>query len=294
MNTVLFTSSRPLSRAENLRTVYDAYDGPKVFAQLNWWRKSPEIRNYKVMVTDEIPSEKKETVIFIPHGIEGTKKYGLDQPHGYATREECQMIDYAICQSKETVSLMAYQLGLKEEQVLPLGMPRTDNYVRKCDHMKRVYLYAPTFHTEKYVNWDTLDEMLDDDEIFIVKPHMISGELVSSEYKHIFPASKDEPTEPYLMSCNVLVTDYSSIMLDGLYARIPVVLFTRDRGYLRKHGMYFNYPEGYSSYFASNEEDLIDMLHKAEWKDEDKRTFFCGACDGHSTERVIELIRSVV
>ena len=293
MNTVLFTSQRPLERCENIKALYDAYDGPKEFAQLNWWRAGFDVSPYHLMVTDEIPGMECDRIIFIPHGMEGTKKYGLDQPRPYATERLCHMITYAVCQSEKTVPLMANQLDLPEDKVLPLGMPRTDLYERKEHHDKKLYLYAPTYGAEQPVDWQKIDSMLDDDEVLVVKPHMLSGRIIWDEYKHIYEASNDEPSAPYLMSCNVLITDYSSIMLDGLYARIPTILFTKDKTYTERRGMYYQYPEAYSSYYTDNEETLIEMLRSCKWEDEEKRSFFCGACDGHSRERVIDLIRRV-
>ena len=291
---VVFTSQRPLERAENIKALYDAYNGDKKFVQLNWLRVSPELTSYKVMVTDEIPHEKKGTIIFITHGIEGAKRYGLDQKKPYATPLECRMIDYAICQSEKTVGLMAKQLGIPEERVLALGMPRTDLYEKKGDRDKTVYLFAPTYGSKIDIDWEKLDGMMRDDEVMIVKPHMISNFFIQDRYKHIFPASQEVPTTPYLQSCNALITDYSSIMLDGLCIRVPVVLWTKDKAYFERKGMYYDYPESFSSYTADTEEGLLETLRNAKWVDEDKREFFCGACDGHSRERIVALIRKVL
>ena len=290
---VLFTSQRPLNRCENLKTVYDAYDGPKEFSRMDWWRRHPNIPHYHLMVTDEIPVMHGDKVIFIPHGMEGTKTYGLDQPHRYATPEQCQLINYAICQSTQTVDLMAHQLYLDKSRVLPLGMPRSDPFIRKKEHDKTMYFYAPTFGCDEPVNWTLLDSMLQDDEIMIVKPHMLAGKILDQEYQHIFEASNEEPSTPYLMSCNILITNYSSIMLDGLCARIPTILFSKNSSYLETRGMYYEYPGKYSSYFADNESRLIEMCRNAIWLDEEKRAFFCDACDGHSTERIIKLIKEI-
>ena len=109
----------------------------------------------------------------------------------------------------------------------------------------------------------------------------------------MFEAPSDIPTEPYLTNCDVLATDYSSIMLDGLAAYKPVVLFSKDDNYLKEHGMYFNYPSAYSSRFADSEESFVDELRHARWAMSDKirRDFFCKKCDGKSTERVVEFIK---
>lgn len=309
MYPVLFASQRTLARAENIRTVYRAYDGPKEFIKLDWWRKSPEIKTgkYRVMVTDEIPAESPGKVIVIGHGIAGTKFYGLDQPRPYETRENAALITYVVTQSPELIDQVAKQHGVKPEQVLPLGMARTDAFINavKGDGKtgyadKRVYLYAPTYRqkaerTFTYIDWRIINDELTDDELLLVKPHMLTRGQLAGYYDHIREISNAEPSTPYIIDCDVLVTDFSSIMLDGLAARKPVVLFSKDNGYLTTRGMYFKYPEFYSEYFADNEHKLVKLMREAVWTEaaENKRKFFVPTSDGSATDRVVKLIKGV-
>ena len=304
---VIFTSQRPIGRAENITALYNAYQGDKKFIQLDWWRHSSEIAGADLMVTDEIPAESPGKVIFIQHGITGSKYYGLDQPRAYATREQTNLITYAVTQSEASVPLMAKQLGLPEDRVLALGMPRTDLYygVHKGDGRtgyadKIVYLYAPTYRQRQEeahvaVDFDALDMMLSDDEVLLVKPHMLTPKIISGYYRHITEISNKEPSMPFLIDCDALITDYSSIMFDAYVMRRPVVLFSKDDGYLRSRGMYYRYPSDYSRYFADNERDLIKTARAALWTDGDdkRREFFASKCDGHSIERIIKLIDEV-
>ena len=304
MKPVLFTSQRPLDRAENIKAVYDAYDGPKEFAQLDWWRQSPEITSgkYFLMVTDEIPVASPGKVLMINHGISGTKYYGLDQTHRYATQEQCDLIDYVVTQSPDLVHQVAQQQGVRDDQVLVLGMPRTDAYFKPVEKTaKTVYFYAPTYRSAHEVpkigiDWRKIDNMLQDDEVMLVKPHMLVRTILDDEYEHIFEVPNSEPSTPYIVGCDVLITDFSSIMMDGLVARKPVVLFSKDNSYLESRGMYFKYPDEYSEYFADSEEKLISTIRSAKWNSrmEDRRDFFVPTCDGHSTERVVRLIRRIV
>lgn len=309
MYPVLFTSQRHLCRAENIKTVYDAYKGPKEFIRLDWWRHAAEIRSgrYRVMVTDEIPAESPGKVILIGHGIAGTKFYGLDEPLPYETRENAELITYVITQSPELVTQVAKQHGVEPSQVLPLGMARTDAFINAAkgqggtgyDH-KRVYLYVPTYRrreerTFTSIDYGVINELLNDDELLLVKPHMLTRGQLSGDYAHIREISNAEPSTPYIIDCDVLITDYSSIMMDGLAARRPVVLFSKDNSYLSTRGMYFQYPEFYSEYYAANEYDLIRVLRQAEWTPaaEKKRQFFVPTSDGKATDRVIKLIEEV-
>lgn len=312
MMSVLFVSIHPLNRAENIKAVYDAYDGAKEFVQRSPGKYdgrllSPE---FSVCVTDEFIGFSPGKLIMIGHGIAGGKTYGLDQPGAYHNRKQAKLIDYVVTSSRAIVSLVAKQSGVPESKVLPLGMPRTDAYFgsHKGDgHTimsgKRAYFYAPTFRSRRdpsfpNISWQTIDEGLSDDEIFVVKPHMVMRHgILKGEYKHIIEVSPDEPSTPYLIDCDVLITDYSSIMLDAHVLEKPVVLFEKNQGYTKSRGMYLPYPDGYASRYAQNETLLLHYLRTADAPralDTRCRKITASACDGHSTERVVDLLKKVI
>ena len=112
----------------------------------------------------------------------------------------------------------------------------------------------------------------------------------------------EESTEKLLRSCDVLVTDYSSVMFDALVLQKPIVLLTDDMDeYLAGRGMYHEYPRFYSSRWLvaeGNEEALVDELRaaaKTGMREVEHRCLeaVAGACDGHSAERICDLIRSL-
>lgn len=106
--------------------------------------------------------------------------------------------------------------------------------------------------------------------------------------------SAAESSAPYLIDCDVLITDYSTICFDGHMLSKPVVLFEKIRGYARRRGMYFDYPYGYASRYVTDENSLVKMCREANEPQEidlQVKQRACGACDGHSTERVVELIK---
>ena len=310
MSKVLFTSQRPLYRAENISAVYEAYDGPKKFAQLDerlfaWELLDPQ---YDVLVTDEFITAKHPncTAVFIGHGIPGGKLFGLDQKQPYLTKEFAELIDFAVTSSKNTVPIVAKQCGLPEDRVMVLGMPRTDDYFKEWPKQtnQRVYLYAPTFRASNEtpapdIDWQLLDDHLGDDELFIVKAHMIGGHVLPdpSGLKHIKEIPADVPTTPYLMQCDVLVTDYSSIIMDAHVAGKPVVLFEKSVGYTDTRGMYLDYPLDYAGRYCTNEVGLayqMKFADKPTVADRRCRKRTAAACDGHSTERVVKFIKDVI
>ena len=308
---VLFTSGKSLERAENIKAVYDAYDGEKAFIQVNPWKHNPELTSerFSLIVTDEFISVSPGKAIMIGHGISGGKTFGLDQPHPYHNRRNASLLTYVITTSEAMIDITARQSGVDPSRVLPLGMPRTDAYfgVKKGDGNtflagKRSYLYAPTYRGREetsmaFIDWEWIDSQLTDDELLVVKPHMMTKHLLNGEYKHIVEVSSDLPSKPYLIDCDVLITDYSSILMDAHILEKPVVLFEKQEGYLATRGMYLEYPKGYASRYCTNEMNLVNLIKNADAPGEEDircRQITAAACDGHSTERVVKLIKELL
>ena len=306
---VLFTSCRTLKEAANLRAVYEAYKGSKAFEVMS--PRSDNMRHlldYDLLVTDEIPKYSKAPVIMICHGASAGKSYGLDQPYPYVSREHTKLLTYVLSTSEETIPFVASWAGCEESKVLPLGMPRMDVYEGKkkgdggtfLKDYRRAYLYCPTYRSREEgplpeINWQYIECHLEEDEVFVVKVHPLSPAPALGAYRNIIAVPASEPSGPYLMDCDVLITDFSSIMFDAHVLRKPVVLFEKDwQRYKEARGMSLKYPEMYSTYHCEREDILMDLLRMAKRTshDEEIRRFVCGACDGHSTERVIKLIDS--
>lgn len=296
---VLFVGIRPYERAENIKAVYDAYDGEKQFVYKPHGKSITDLiesGRYRVMVTDELMNESPGKYIFIGHGAGAGKTYGLDQPYPYFNRPD--LITYAIASSDEMVPHVARQLGLSEDQIIPLGFPRMDLYFEQ--HPERegtpFWLFAPTFRKWAFqVDWNEIHRNMPEGHRLIVKPHMIQPDILRSIWQGIETADAMEPSSTYLMQMEALVTDFSSIMFDAMVLRKPYVLFAKDKeDYLWTRGMYYKYPSDYGPYFCDEEADLIPMLKEAEWNEEceELRKFYVGACNGGSAKRTADLIRS--
>ena len=312
---VLFNSSRPLGRCENLTAVWEAYDGPKRFVQGGFADVSPF--DCDLVVTDEFIRRKRpsQTVVMVEHALVGMKFYGCDQPHGVYTPKTCGLVDWFVTSSEHGRAFNASAAGIPVERCPTLGLPRTDAYFgkRKGDggtflaKFSRAYLFAPTFRASwepkaPAIDWEALDAQLEDDEVLVVKRHMITRDaLAGGGFSHIVEVDPDEPSTPYLVDCDVVITDYSSIVLDGYVLGKPSVLFAPDEdlaAYERVRGFYMRYPGDYSSRSATSMQEVVALARRAAREGMTQVELFCrdrtaGACDGRSTERVIELIRNL-
>ena len=307
---VLFAGTRPYGRAENISALYDAYQGEKKYIQVIGDNDHPLIHSgeYDVMVIDDIPSSSPGKCIMIWHGIQGGKMIGYDQPNSYVTPERMSNVDYIITSSRETIPMWAKSFRFPAERVLPLGMPRTDQYIGKHKGdggtvlaNKRAYLYAPTFRWSPEPplmppNFYKLDKLLNDNEILAVKAHMVGEPILQDKFKHIIEIPQDEPSAPYLYDADVVITDYSSIIFDGYLLEKPAILFDKNPGYLKVRGMYLEYPNDYTFNLIRNEETLINCCRIRNHLTIDEvrcMKTVARECDGHSCDRIIALINEL-
>ena len=311
---ILFVTGlgRELKRAENMNALYEAYPGEKKFVSMHDGREfcESQISQYGLMVIDVFPTFHPCKTFLMWHAIQGGKYIGLDEKkYGisrYYKPEQATYIDGIIAASSGGRDLMSQCTGVPVDRVYDLGMPRTDRYIRKKKGdggtalaEKRAYLYVPTFRhyyeTElPYINWEWLDRELTDDELFAVKSHPYGHKYDLKGFKHIIEIPQMEPSVNYLYDCDVVITDYSSIMFDGYLLKKPCVLFEKNSGYLKTRGMYLEYPKQYSSRYARNEEQLLEQIRSAKKLTKvEKRCMFytADACDGHSIERIIEFLK---
>ena len=320
MSEVLFVSQLPLGRCENMTAVWNAFDPGKTFRHGVDSMRTAESDGFSVVVCDALPAfiegKSKAKSINICHAITGNKVYGLHEHGNTYDRRAFLQTDVATAASEKAVPIVASQLGIPEERVAVTGFPRSDalfDAKRYADFMSgydHVYLYLPTFRYEKlggwlpHIDWECVDSLLEDGEVLVVKRHYFTEKpLVGKPMGHVIEVSPWEATLPYLSACHALITDYSSAMFDAYLMGVPVVLVVDDKDdYLRDRPMYFPYPEFYGSswlHAEGYEHRLVNMVRDASERPLTPTERECvetvaGACDGHSTERVCELIRSML
>lgn len=304
---VLFAGTRPYGRAENISALYDAYQGEKKFLGIYDYDEYLKInpKNYDLLVIDDFPNRFCNKCIMIWHGIQGGKYIGYDQSKPYVKQSDLNKINYVISAGHGAIPMWSSCTKLPFDKILPLGMPRTDIFVGKikgdgCTLLahKRAYLYVPTFRepTEPkafQLDYEWLDSQLKDDELFVVKAHMRGENIIDKQYKHIIEIPSTEPSAPYLYDCDIVITDYSTIIFDGYLLNKPSILFEKNNEYINSRGMYLKYPNEYSSKYATNEQELLDLLRSTNTLTPIEQHCInkvADMCDGHSCERICNLI----
>ncbi|MCR0270797.1 bifunctional glycosyltransferase family 2 protein/CDP-glycerol:glycerophosphate glycerophosphotransferase [[Clostridium] innocuum] len=87
-----------------------------------------------------------------------------------------------------------------------------------------------------------LDETLNDDQMLYVNLHSLVKDVIPIQgYQHICSFPEDVDNYEFLMGCDMLITDYSSVLFDFALTKRPVILFVYDaEEYARDRGMYFS------------------------------------------------------
>ena len=319
----LFNSARSLGRCENITATWNAYQGEKRFiGGAKGLGGFIDVSNEPedVVVTDEFVKAKRpgQVIVMIAHGLTGGKLYGNDQKDGIFIRQPGgpELTDWYVVSSEYGRRFASTAAGIPIERCIPLGMPRTDAYfgAKRGDggidwaQGRTVYLYVPTFRS-RYdapmtpLSFKRISKLLRDDELFVFKRHMnMHRTYITTKLEHVLEVPSAAASIPWLTDCDVVATDFSSIMFDAHVLRKPVVLTADgDDPYLETRGMYMRYPEDYASRWIAapgNEEAFVDMLREAHANGPQKADGAClertaGACDGHSAERVAEFVASL-
>lgn len=156
---------------------------------------------------------------------------------------------------------------------------------------KKIILWAPTFRgnagSPSLVGMEEIKKAMaatKDMYHWIIKLHPhLEGKGITSNC--------DIPSDKLLGVCDLLITDYSSILFDYMAYKKPFVFFAPDRKeYEEKRGFYLPY-DSYPTTVAENEAELIaaigSELYSRQAADiEEAYRYHMGSCDGKSTIRI--------
>ena len=333
-NRVLFYTVRANGKLlENAKAVYDALDAEKViFAHMlpHSVKIKPLAYYYlltsKVVVTDDylrymraIRLRKGQKLFQIWHACGAFKKFGLDAPSKLSEAEERathSQYDAVAVTAEKCGKSFAHAFGISEDKCLPIGLPRTDKLIKDAPEMresifekypefrnKKIYLYCPTFREKdgKYIQLETgvdfakMSADMDEDELLIIRRQPLRDYKLCGEFGNIIDLT-GESTLALTAACDVMITDYSSVIYDACLLDVPMVFYCPDyKEYER--GFYLNFPDDLPGEMVTEGAGLLGAIRNAKENPpvsriEKFRNEQMIACDGKSTERAVELIKS--
>ncbi|HEU0256803.1 MAG TPA: CDP-glycerol glycerophosphotransferase family protein [Microbacteriaceae bacterium] len=214
----------------------------------------------------------------------------------------------------------AEAFGIDLARVAALGVPRTDAFfdeeriARATRAVRQRYgipdgtkivLYAPTFRGNgqlsahfdyESVDWEALTAGLGTGWSVLVKMHPFVRPLREARpwLRDVIDVSADREITELLMAADVLVTDYSSTIFEYGLLRRPIVFFCPDlEQYTADRSFYYPFEDYVTGPLVRESSGLAAAIREArvDQKHADFLARQMGACDGHSSERVVrELI----
>lgn len=332
-----FSSRNDGEFMENLGTVYKKYNGTKVkfckktpFSLKDNHKIRKQLLTSRVIVTDDyidclryvrLRPEQKLIQVWYTGGA--FRRFGLDNPCiGSRLNEYKAHSQYsAVCVSSDYVrQFFAHAFGVDIDIIKATGTPRSDILVNDAKVSekkneitfkhpllkdKKVYVYFPTYREEDgeiadfdpMIDWDSLNDELDDDEVFIFCRHpFMKQEYLKGRFYPRVKDYTDDPTPELLAVADVVVTDYSSVVFDASLLDKSMVFYVPD--YEKYKGqLYLKYKRELPGEIIFDPKELLGALRRANNSDrgellESFKKREMEMCDGKATERVIELINS--
>lgn len=224
----------------------------------------------------------------------------------------------AIVSSEKIRKDYAEAFNMDIEKVKALGIPRTDIFFDKKYEKsvkeklyekypvlkkKKVILFAPTFRGKgqnvayydfNWLDFSKLKKSLGKQYICIIKLHPFIKNRPNYDFANddfYLDLSDEREINDLLFITDTLITDYSSVIFEYSFFEKPVIFFVPDLDdYRQSRDFYYSFDKYTYGSVARNQEDLIKYI-KEESIDKKKlkifKDYFCSACDGHSTERVV-------
>ncbi len=171
---------------------------------------------------------------------------------------------------------------------------------------KKVILYAPTFRgrVAKATTPDILDlnemyENFGDEYVVIMKHHPLVRKRpeIPEELLNSFAVdyTNDMSIETLLCVSDICISDYSSLIFEYSLFERPMLFLAHDlEDFFDWRGFYYDYDELTPGPIVVNTEEVINYIKNIDTlfnKQEviDFKEKFMSACDGHATERIVEV-----
>ena len=215
----------------------------------------------------------------------------------------------------------AMSLENKKGVVKPVGISRTDVFFDKeylagtKDKLyqafpqakgKKVILYAPTFRgrvsnakTPDVLDIPLLYRELSREYVIIFKHHPFVKKppVIEETYKDFaIDLTNDMPIEDLLSVSDVCISDYSSLVFEYSLFERPMIFLAHDlEEYFDWRGFYYGYEEFVPGPIYKTTEEIVGYIKGLDKGfDREKviqfRDKFMSACDGHATDRIMDLV----
>ncbi|MBQ6440321.1 MAG: CDP-glycerol glycerophosphotransferase family protein [Mogibacterium sp.] len=306
------------------------YSKTGIYRDPEMYRKAAElVCSAKVIVTDDylpvLPNYHKQAgqhIVQLWHATGAYKHFGKDSGSIHPAKDRLYHKDYdLVTVSSEGIrQIYADCFRIPVERVRATGVARTDDlfdirlkekaleriYIKHPEFRdKEIILYAPTFrdvpgrgrsHFSPQMDFRVLSEAIGKDRVFVLCPHPVMTEPIITEHYDNVVEIRDVSTSDMMYAGSTLVTDYSSVIFEFALMGKPILFYCYDYDTYERD-FYLDMEHELPGPLLKTQEELMHYLKGQVINFEDNYSRFCekyaGACDGHSTERICDLINDL-
>ena len=300
-----------------------------------FFRKPFELSRAQIILMDNVflpmaylKRRRGVKVIQLWHGTGTIKKFGQHVNTGRLKMLEKKAnsnITHLIVNSEGTRRLYAETFGISEERVYPIGLPKTDELIRRIteaeklglnqdreaiyqkysipEHAKLI-LYAPTFRDQELQGTGILQKLeglqkaLPEEYYLGLRLHPFIAEacLGLKLLPRVCQMSFETDLNSLLMASDVLISDYSSIIFEYCLTGRPMVFYAYDLKEFSDHGrgFYSDYQAYVPGPVTATAEETAAVIRENRFDMEVISTFrnnHFSYLDGKATERLLRFIR---
>lgn len=261
----------------------------------------------------------RKHLIFLQHGVMGFK-----QCHRTYHKAGGNRVARFVVSSEYERTIIQEYFGYDREEIILTGLARWDVLENRASLEKKEILIMPTWRSwleyaseelfrksDYYQNYvsilqdERLQKLLEKHDMvlnFYIHPKFrdyISEFAVKKERIH-FIAFGQQPLNELLMSCNLLITDYSSVSWDVYYQEKPVIFYPFDlETYECVQGSYMDLEKDAFGDVVHSKEELFASLEKyvardfkEEERQKERREYLLPLRDHKNSERIYREIKS--
>ncbi|WP_406534465.1 CDP-glycerol glycerophosphotransferase family protein [Methanobrevibacter sp.] len=262
------------------------------------------------------------TIVQLWHAPGASKKFGgsVDVGSRDILKRISENTDYLIVTSKNIEDYYAEAFQISKSKIKSLGLPRMDYYFENHDlnklkadfcerhnvsQDKKIILYAPTFRDEEkynnvfnFLDLEKFNEVLGSDYVLALRLHPKIKDFykndISSKSQYIDVSDFESEQELMLIS-DMLITDYSSIMIEYCVLDKPIIFFAYDLdSYLAsERGFYYDFKSTVPGPIVYSTDELIDIIKNNDIDKNIISTFVetqFDVIDGKSSERIVDFL----
>lgn len=231
----------------------------------------------------------RKTLIIIQmwHAIGALKKFGysiLDKEEG-RNREIATVLKmhnnytYVFASGEKCTKFYAEAFNQPIEKIRIFPLPRLDlllnrkyhdiikkriyeKYPQLCSKEKDIVVYAPTFRKDEAELFSKMNELLKKIDYkkynVIIKSHPLSRGTINVSEAIV---DMDFTTEEMFIVADVIITDYSAVLLEAMLLEKKLILYAYDyKSYCNKRDFYIDYGQVFEAIICENAESVINSL----------------------------------